>query len=168
METFDPLVAERWMRRALERAREAAAAGDVPVGAVVVCDGEVLGEGCNEREATGDPTAHAEVVALRRAAARVGRWRLDGATLYVTLEPCAMCAGAMVNSRLSRLVYGCTDPRAGAAGSVLNLTDFPGMLHRVQVKGGVLTAECQALLQEFFRLRRQEQKGRVADGEARE
>ena len=154
METFDSLVAERWMRRALERAREAVAAGDVPVGAVVVRDGEVLGEGCNEREATGDPTAHAEVVALRRAAARVGRWRLDGVTLYVTLEPCAMCAGAIVCARVPRVVWGADDPKAGAFVSRYAIGVDGRWNHAPEIRGGVLAGECGRVLTEFFAARR--------------
>jgi len=152
---FDPATAQRWMRRALELARAAEAAGDVPVGAVVVGpDGSVLGEGFNEREATGDPTAHAELLAIRRAAARVGRWRLDGATLYVTLEPCPMCAGAIACARLPLVVYGADDPKAGGLGSRYAVGVDGRWNHVARVERGVRAVECGALLTEFFARRR--------------
>ncbi len=139
------------MEVALEEARLALATGDVPVGAVVVGpDGAVTGRGHNAREATGDPTAHAEIVALRQAAATLGRWRLDGCTLVVTLEPCAMCAGAIVLARIPRLVLGAWDPKAGATGSVHDLVRDRRLNHRVEVVGGVLETECSALLRAFF------------------
>ncbi len=144
---------------ALREARRAAEAGEVPVGAVVVFEGRVVARAHNQVELLKDGTAHAEMIALTQAAAAVGDWRLTGVGLYVTKEPCPMCAGAMVNCRLSRLVFGCPDPRAGAAGSVLTLTDFPGLLHRVQVRGGVLAEPCAALLRDFFRDRRTRAKG---------
>jgi tRNA(adenine34) deaminase len=143
-----------YMRRAIELAREAEAAGEVPVGALIVRDGEVLAEGFNRPISTHDPTAHAEMVALRAAAARVDNYRLLGTTLYVTLEPCAMCAGAMVHSRVQRLVYAATDPRAGAAGSVFNVVQNPALNHRLEVTPGVLAEECGALLRDFFIARR--------------
>jgi len=146
---------EDCMRVALKLAAAAADAGEVPVGAVVISEGRVIARAWNQVEMLKDATAHAEMIALTQAASALGDWRLTGTTLYVTKEPCAMCAGAMVNSRLSRLVYGCADPRCGAAGSVLKITDFPGMLHRVEVTGNVLAAECLSLLQNFFRARRQ-------------
>lgn len=152
---FDAVAAERWMRRALELARAAEAAGDVPVGAVVVgADGAALGEGFNEREATGDPTAHAELLAIRRAAARVGRWRLDGATLYVTLEPCPMCAGAIACARVPLVVYGADDPKAGALGSRYAVGIDGRWNHAARVERGVLATECGALLTAFFARRR--------------
>jgi len=152
---YDAVAAERWMRRALALARAAEAAGDVPVGAVVVGpDGTAIGEGFNEREATGDPTAHAEMQAIRRAAARVGRWRLDGATLYVTLEPCAMCAGAIACARLPLVVYGADDPKAGALGSRYAVGVDGRWNHAARVERGVLAVECGALLTEFFARRR--------------
>ena len=138
------------MRAALDEARAALAHDDVPVGAVVVRDGEVIAARHNERELTGDPTAHAEVLALRDAAAVIGHWRLDDCTLVVTLEPCAMCAGAMVNGRLGHLVYGATDPKAGAAGSRFDLVDSPLLNHRVPRTVGVLAEECGRLLVDFF------------------
>jgi tRNA(adenine34) deaminase len=143
------------MRLALAEAARAEADGDVPVGAVVVDrEGNVLGAGHNEREHRQDPTAHAEILALRRAAEAVGSWRVLDATLVVTLEPCAMCAGAIVLSRVPRVVYGAADPKAGAAGSVLDILDQPALNHRPEVVGGVLAEECAELLRAFFRARR--------------
>ncbi|MFG2138909.1 tRNA adenosine(34) deaminase TadA [Streptomyces sp. NPDC048650] len=140
------------MRRALDEAARAPGTGDVPVGAVVLsADGAVLGTGHNEREATGDPTAHAEVLALRAAAQRVGAWRLTGCTLLVTLEPCTMCAGAIVLSRVDRVVYGARDAKAGAAGSLWDVVRDRRLNHRPEVITGVLEAECAALLTDFFR-----------------
>ncbi|MEE1749168.1 MULTISPECIES: tRNA adenosine(34) deaminase TadA [unclassified Streptomyces] len=140
------------MRRALAEADLAALAGDVPVGAVVLGpDGTPLATGHNEREATGDPTAHAEVLALRRAATTLGRWRLTGCTLVVTLEPCTMCAGALVQSRVDRVVYGARDEKAGAAGSLWDLVRDRRLNHRPEVIQGVLEDECASLLTSFFR-----------------
>lgn len=145
---------QAWMRRALALAQRAAEAGEVPVGAVVVQGGEVLGEGWNQPIGASDPTAHAEIVALRAAAARIGNYRLVDSTLYVTLEPCPMCAGAMVHARVARVVYGAADPRAGAAGAVFDLLRSPVLNHRAEVTGGILAEECGTLLREFFRIRR--------------
>ena len=145
---------EMYMRRAIELARQAEAAGEVPVGALIVRNGEVIAEGFNRPISTHDPTAHAEMVALRAAAARSDSYRLTGATLYVTLEPCAMCAGAMVHARVERLVYGAPDPRAGAAGSIFNVVRTPELNHRLDVDGGVLGEECATLLRNFFAARR--------------
>jgi tRNA(adenine34) deaminase len=143
------------MRCALTEAAASLSTGDVPVGAVVLgADGAVLGTGHNAREATGDPTAHAEVVALRAAAAEAGGWRLTGCTLAVTLEPCTMCAGAIVLARVSRLVFGAWDPRAGAAGSVRDVVRDTRLNHQVEVVGGVLEAECGELLRRFFAAQR--------------
>lgn len=142
------------MREALKAARRAPAHRDVPVGAVVVKDGEVLARARNRREADRDPTAHAEVIAIRRAARKLGSWRLDGCTLYVTLEPCAMCAGAIVLSRIPRLVYGAEDPKAGFVGSLGDLCRDPRLNHRVHVTEEVLAAECGELLKAFFREKR--------------
>src|SRR5215218_651085 len=136
----------RFMRRAVELAHAAQLAGEVPVGAVIVREGEVIGTGSNRPISTHDATAHAEMIALRAAAARSDSYRLLGTTLYVTLEPCAMCAGAMVHARVQRLVYAATDPRAGAAGSVFNVVQHPALNHRLQVTPGVLGEECGALL----------------------
>ena len=143
-----------WMRHALTQARAAADAGEVPVGAVVVRDGRVIAAGRNAPIGAHDPTAHAEVVALRAAAGQLGNYRLNGCTLYVTLEPCAMCVGAMLHARLDRVVFGAPDPRTGAAGSVLDLFGEPRLNHRTQVHGGVLADDCGALLRGFFKLRR--------------
>jgi tRNA(adenine34) deaminase len=145
---------DEWMRRALALAARAEAAGEVPVGALVVRDGEVLGEGWNRPIAAQDPTAHAEILALRAAAASVADYRLGGATLYVTLEPCPMCAAAMAHARIARLVFGAWDPRQGAAGSAFNLVSAPAMNHRVDAFGGVLSEDCGALLKRFFAARR--------------
>lgn len=142
------------MRDALASARRARAHGDVPIGAVVVKDGVALSRGRNVRERDADPTGHAELAAIRRAARRMGSWRLDGCTLYVTLEPCAMCAGAIVLARLPRLVFGASDPKAGFVGSLGNLCEDPRLNHRVAVTRAVLAEECGALLVEFFRKRR--------------
>lgn len=139
------------IRRALEVAAAATDTADVPVGAVVYApDGSEIGLGCNERELTGDPTAHAEVVALRRAAARVGSWRLDGCTLAVTLEPCTMCAGAIVLARIAVVVFGAWDPKAGAVGSLWDVVRDRRLNHRPEVYGGVLEGDCGAVLRDFF------------------
>jgi tRNA(adenine34) deaminase len=142
------------MRRALEEARGALARGDVPVGAVVVRAGELLAAAANRTVADGDATAHAEILAIREASRARGGWRLDDCTLYVTLEPCAMCAGALVLSRMRRVVFGAWDEKAGMSGSVEDLLRHPRLNHRPQVRAGVLEAECSALLSEFFRERR--------------
>ena len=147
--------AEAFMRQAIVAAEAAASIGEVPVGAVVVVRGEIVAVAHNERETTNDPTAHAEVLALRRAAAALGSWRLIGADLYVTMEPCPMCAGALVNARLRRVFYGCDDPKAGAARTLYRLLDDSRLNHRVEVVPGVLAAESAGLLRAFFsRLRR--------------
>lgn len=142
------------MRLALDLARQAQAAGEVPVGAVVVRSGGVIATGFNQPISRCDPTAHAEIEALRAAAVAVGNYRLTGCSLYVTLEPCPMCAGAMVHARIARLIYGAADSRAGAAGSVFDITRSESLNHRMEVAGGVLAQECAALLQDFFRDRR--------------
>jgi tRNA(adenine34) deaminase len=146
-----------WMELALEQAALAAAAGEVPVGALVIKDGEVLGRGHNRNLLDDDPTAHAEIVALRQAAARLGNHRLTGCTMVATIEPCAMCAGALIHARMVRLVYGASDPKAGAAGSVLQVINHPGLNHRMEVTAGVLAEKCSAVLQDFFRQKRQQQ-----------
>jgi tRNA(adenine34) deaminase len=143
-----------YMARALELARAAEAAGEVPVGAVIVRDGAVVAEGWNHPIGANDPTAHAEIVALRAAGSALGTYRLTGTTLYVTLEPCSMCASAMVHARVQRLVYAATDPRAGAAGSVFNIVQHPALNHRLECTGGVLAEECGSLLRQFFQARR--------------
>lgn len=138
------------MRLALTEAAQAAMVGEVPVGAVVLRDGRVLGQGGNRRESQNDPTAHAEILALRSAAASTRSWRLTGATLYVTQEPCPMCAGALINARIARLVFGCANPKAGSIQTLYQLVDDPRFNHRVSVEGGLLADECAALLQRFF------------------
>lgn len=151
---MDESADREWMRVALDEARLAGADGEVPVGAVLVREGKMLGRGRNAPVGMHDPTAHAEIVALRSAARAVGNYRLPGATLYVTLEPCPMCIGAMVHARLDRLVFGASDPKTGAAGSVFNLVAAPAHNHRVRVDGGVLGDECGDALRAFFRARR--------------
>ena len=144
----------RWMAEALKLAERAEAAGDVPVGALLVRDGRVIGRGYNRREAACDPTAHAEILALREAAATDGLWRLDGAAMYVTLEPCPMCAGALVNARIARLVYGALDPKGGACGSVFDIPSDPRVNHRIPITKGILADESAVLLRAFFGERR--------------
>jgi tRNA(adenine34) deaminase len=146
---------EEFIGRALELARKAERAGEVPVGAVIADpDGNVVGDGANESVTGCDPTAHAEIVALRRAARRTGNYRLPGMTLYATIEPCAMCAGAMIHARIQRLVYGAADPRAGAAGSIFNVVSDSRLNHRIEVTSGVREQECRTLIQAFFERRR--------------
>ncbi len=145
---------DQLMQLALDEARAALAHDDVPIGAVVVHDGGVIGRGHNRREVDQDPTAHAEVLAIRQAAAVLGSWRLEGCTLAVTLEPCAMCAGAIVLARVPTVVYGATDPKAGAAGSLMDLLDDPRLNHRCEVVRDVRAQECGDLLRDFFRARR--------------
>ena len=145
---------EYFMRLALREADRALEHDDVPVGCVIVLDGEVIAAARNERELRGDPTAHAEVLALREASAQVGSWRLDGCALYVTLEPCAMCAGAIVLARLPRVVFGATDPKTGAAGSVFDILAEPRLNHRPDVAGGLLAGDSADLLRAFFASRR--------------
>jgi tRNA(adenine34) deaminase len=145
---------EYFMRLALREADRALSHDDVPIGAVIVKEGEVIGLGHNERELRADPTAHAEMIALREAAAKIGSWRVLDTVMYVTLEPCAMCAGAIVLARVPRVVFGATDPKAGAAGSVLNVLDIPQLNHRPQVESGLLADESADLLRAFFATRR--------------
>ncbi len=145
---------ERMMREAIAEARRCFESGDVPVGAVVARGDEVLRSSGNARERLQDPTAHAEILALRAASVALGSWRLDGCSLFVTLEPCAMCAGALVLARIDRLVFGAADPKAGFAGSLGDLVRDPRLNHRVEVRSGVLAEECGRLLREFFRKRR--------------
>lgn len=144
----------RWMDVALDLAARAEAAGEVPVGAVVVRDGELLGEGCNAPIGSSDPTAHAEMLALRAAARKAHNYRLTGATLYVTLEPCPMCVGAMIHARVARLVFGASDPKTGAVGGALNLLDHPSHNHRIEVTAGLRAEACADQLRAFFLSRR--------------
>ena len=149
---------EHFMQLALEQADMAEAKGDVPVGAVVVHDGQVIATGHNLREVDQDPTAHAELIAIRRAAEVLGSWRLEGCTVYVTLEPCPMCSGLMVLSRIERCVYGASDPKGGFLGTLADLSDFEGLNHRFDVVPGVLQAECSERLKAFFRAIRTKRK----------
>lgn len=146
---------EYYMEAALELAQEAYVRGEVPIGAVLVRDGEILARNHNRREELKDATAHAEILVLREAGRLVGDWRLTGTTLYVTLEPCPMCAGALVQARVSRLVYGTRDPKGGAAASLYNITSDPRLNHRLSVEEGILRERCAALLQKFFKERRE-------------
>lgn len=155
---------EEWMRASIAEAEAAAALGEVPVGAVIVRADEIVGRGHNRREADQDPLAHAELLAIREAARAVGSWRLEGCTMYVTLEPCAMCAGALVNSRVERLVFGAWDPKAGYCGSLGDLTRDPRLNHRLEVAGGVLAEECGRLLSGFFRELRDRGRSNGATG----
>ena len=152
----DPTAAEDefFIREALIEAEKAAKLDEVPIGAVIVSAGRIIARGHNRRETDSDPTAHAEVLALRAASVCQGHWRLPGTTLYVTLEPCAMCAGAMVLARIERLVFGAYDPKAGAAGSLMNIVQDNRLNHRVELQGGVLAEECGRILKDFFRSRR--------------
>ncbi|HTM26377.1 MAG TPA: tRNA adenosine(34) deaminase TadA [Vicinamibacterales bacterium] len=145
---------EDYMRAALDRARRARERGEVPVGSVVVIDDAIVGDGFNQPIAAHDPTAHAEIEAMRQAARRIGNYRLGGATLYVTIEPCQMCVGAMVHARIARLVYGAPEPKAGAIESAMRAHEHPSLNHRIAVTGGVLADECRELMQLFFEERR--------------
>jgi len=150
---------EKFMMAAIEEAGKAAAIGEVPIGAVVVRNGEIVGRGYNLRETQKDPTLHAEMIAIREASEKLGGWRLIGCTLYVTLEPCPMCAGAIVQSRIEQVVYGARDPKAGCAGTLMNLLEEPRFNHQVPVMEGVLAEECAQMLKDFFRgLRKKRQQ----------
>ena len=157
------LTDQEFMAAALVLARAARERGEVPVGAVVVLNGAVAGEGFNQPIGTSDPTAHAEIVALRDAAARAGNYRLPGAELYVTIEPCQMCVGAMVHARIARLVYGAREPKAGAIESAMRAHEHPSLNHRIEVVGGVLEPECRAMIQGFFGGRRQKLEDRSVE-----
>jgi tRNA(adenine34) deaminase len=146
------------MRRALDQARRAFEVDEVPIGAVVVHEEQVIGEGFNQREMLSDPTAHAEMIAITQAAQALGSWRLLDCTLYITLEPCPMCAGAIVQARIPRVIYGASDPKAGACHTLYSITDDPRLNHRAAVLGGVLQEECRAILQEFFAAQRAQGK----------
>ena len=147
-----------YMREALKEARKALEFDEIPVGALVVKDDEIIGRGFNRRDTDNSPFAHAELIAIQKAAEKLGSWRLDGCTLYVTLEPCPMCAGAIVQCRLKAVVYGADDPKAGAAGSLYNIPSDPRFAHSCKVTGGILENECKALLSDFFKKRRAKQK----------
>lgn len=145
---------ELWMREALRAAQRALEGGEVPIGAVVIYEGKIVGRGFNRNLADSDPTAHAEIVALREAGTTLGNHRLSGCDLFVTIEPCAMCAGAIVHARIRRLVYGADDPKAGAVRSAMQVLNHPALNHRVEIRSGILAGKCAELLQEFFRARR--------------
>lgn len=149
---------EYWMRRAIDLAMQAQARGEIPVGAVLVADNKVIAEGFNHPITDHDPTAHAEIIALRRGGRQLQNYRLLNTTLYVTLEPCVMCAGAMVHSRIQRLVYGASDMKTGAAGSLIDILRHPGMNHQIEITGGVLAEECSTMLSAFFKHRREQHK----------
>src|SRR5438067_4768281 len=154
---LEPLPDEHFMRESLRQAQKANEAGEVPVGAVIVREGKIIARAYNQVELLKDATAHAEMLALTQAEAAVGDWRLTECDLYVTKEPCAMCAGALVHTRIKRVIFGCADPAAGAAGSVINLLQMPTLNHRCDIASGVLQDNCAAILQNFFRQRRSEQ-----------
>jgi len=154
MEQRQEQIDERYMRMAIDAAQVAEENGDVPIGAVIVYQSQVIGRAYNQREQLKDPTAHAEIIALTQAASFVGSWRLHGCTIYVTLEPCPMCAGALVLGRLDRLVYGCPDPKTGACGSLYDIVRDQRLNHRLEVTPGVLADDCATLLQTFFQQRR--------------
>ncbi len=158
---MDNQLANNYMKLALDQARIAKENGDVPIGAVIVHNDQIIAKAYNQREQLQDPTAHAEIIALTQAAAAVGSWRLNGCTIYVTLEPCCMCAGALVLARIDRLVYGCDDPKAGAVKSLYNIVTDDRLNHRLEVTKGVLEEQCQAILQSFFRQRRTRNKEQI-------
>jgi tRNA(adenine34) deaminase len=159
--TIKPLTDEQFMREAFRQAKKAYRADEVPVGAVVVREGKIIGRAYNQVELLKDATAHAEMLALTQAQAAVGDWRLIDCDLYVTKEPCAMCAGALAHVRIRRLIFGCADPRAGAAGSVINLLQMPSLNHQCAITPGVLEKECAVILQDFFRKKRSLEAGRT-------
>ena len=157
MDVLDQASDIHFMRMALDMAQQALRSEEVPVGAVLVQDGNLLATGFNQREGTQDPTAHAELIAIRSAAMTLGSWRLTGTTLYVTLEPCAMCAGAIIQARIARVVFGTWDPKAGACGSICNLLAEPRFNHRVTVDSGIMAEDCRTILQNFFQHLREAQ-----------
>lgn len=154
---------EKYMRAALGQAKKAYAIGEVPIGAVVVHDGKIIGRGYNRRNTDRNTLSHAEITAIRKASKNIHDWRLEGCTIYVTLEPCPMCAGAIVQSRTDRCVYACASDKSGSAGTVLNILDTPGFNHQVEITSGVLEDECQALLKKFFRELRKRTKTEMID-----
>lgn len=147
-----------WMKKALNLALKAEAIGEVPIGSIIVKDDKIIGRGFNQRESKNDPSAHAEMIAIRQASRKLDAWRLTGTTLYVTLEPCPMCMGAILLARIDRVVFGCFDPKAGAAGSLYNLADDPRFNHRVELASGIMKQECSEILSNFFRKLRSEKK----------
>jgi len=156
--SIDDYSDEKFMKAAIDAAFIAEENGDVPIGAIVVYENKIIAKGYNQRQQLNDPTAHAEILALTAAAEVIGNWRLNGCTMYVTLEPCPMCAGALVNARMDRLVYGCDDPKAGACNSLYNIVQDQRLNHRLEVTPGVMANECSAILSVFFRRRRIENK----------
>jgi tRNA(adenine34) deaminase len=152
---------ELFMQEALREAQRALEAREVPVGAVVVCDGKIIGRGSNRNLSDSDPTAHAEIIALREAGATIGNYRLEGCELFATIEPCAMCAGALVHARLKRMVYGADDPKAGAVRSMMRVLNHPSLNHRMEIRSGVLAGRCAEMVQAFFRRRREEKSSVV-------
>lgn len=156
---------EKYMELAMEEARKAETLGEVPIGAIIVRDGNIIGRGYNRREIDRDPLAHAELLAIKEASGNLGGWRLLNATLYVTLEPCPMCAGAIVQSRIMRVVYGTKDPKAGCAGTLMNLLQEPRLNHQVELTQGICEKECAALLTNFFRHLREKRKIKKKDGQ---
>lgn len=153
-----------WMERALALARKAESIGEVPIGAILVKDGKIVGRGFNRRESLNDPTAHAETIAIRQASRKIDAWRLTDTTLYVTLEPCPMCMGAIILARIERVVFGCFDPKGGAAGSLYNLAGDPRFNHRVELTTGIMEKECSQILSAFFRKLRLEKKAARENG----
>ncbi len=158
MDSIAAVSPQAYMRKALEEAARAAEESEVPVGAIVAADGHIVGRAHNRVEALHDPTAHAEMIAITQAAEHRGDWRLDGMTIYTTVEPCPMCAGAIILARIDRVVFGAADPRAGAAGSAFNIFDRAGHIHKVKITGGVFADECSDLLRKFFTKRRNDEK----------
>ncbi len=161
MENVGEYCHQDYMRLAIYQAQQASALGEIPVGAVAIKDGQIVGSSGNRRESANDPTAHAEILAIQEAARRLGAWRLTGVTLYVTLEPCVMCAGALVLARIDRLVFGARDAKAGAVGSLMNLVQDGRLNHRIEVVEGVLASECSDLLKNFFRQLRRKVVGQL-------
>ena len=157
---------EKFMREAIKQAKKALALGEVPIGCVIVYEGKIIARGYNRRKTDRNTLAHAELQAIKKASSRLGDWRLEGCTMYVTLEPCQMCSGAMLQARMDKVVYGCANPKAGCAGSVINLLEMPGFNHMVKTEGGVLEAECSALLKNFFKELRARLKEEKAGAEA--
>lgn len=160
----------RYMKEAIKQAKKAYALGEVPIGCVIVCEGKIIGRGYNRRNTDKNTLSHAEIIAIRKASREVGDWRLEGCTMYVTLEPCQMCAGAIVQSRMTRVVIGCMNPKAGCAGSVLDILDMPAFNHQVETTKGVLEEECSSMLTTFFKELRQKvraEKGKDARKDGR-
>lgn len=161
---IDPAEDVKFMRQALKQAGKAAALGEVPIGCVIVCEGKIIGRGYNRRNTDRNSLSHAEITAIRKASGALGDWRLEGCTMYVTLEPCQMCAGAIIQARMDRVVIGCMNPKAGCAGSLLNILEMPAFNHQALVSRGVLEEECSIVLKDFFRVLRKKLKETTPDG----